>query len=281
MTQARRFYGNVSNRGHADRHTDTDPMDRIARGLKDGRWVADSSLALLEGDRLSVLEVGCSWGSLVFSFAASDRVAEVTGVDIEPEALDFARAIADSALTPDNQACKCRFTCCPAERLPFPDNTFDLISCHTVIEHVENVETALNEMMRVLKPGGALHLEAPNYLWPYEPHLQVGMLPLGPKWLVRTMARLRKRDADFVDHLQFVHPFSIERLLRQGGYSYQNIYLEKLARILIRQEYESILGLRRVIPLLRVMHTLRLTRFLYFLTSRTGFYSSIMYRVTK
>ena len=63
------------------------------------------------------------------------------------------------------------------EKLPFKDEQFDLIICHTVIEHVKDVELVLSEMKRVLTAEGKIHLEAPNYNWPYEPHLSVWCIP--------------------------------------------------------------------------------------------------------
>ena len=44
-----------------------------------------------------------------------------------------------------------------AENLPFEDNTFDFIFCYTVIEHVQNVEMAIEEMIRVTKKNGYIY----------------------------------------------------------------------------------------------------------------------------
>jgi SAM-dependent methyltransferase len=41
-----------------------------------------------------------------------------------------------------------------AERIPYDDNTFDVVVGHAVIHHIPDVETAFREMLRVLKPGG-------------------------------------------------------------------------------------------------------------------------------
>jgi SAM-dependent methyltransferase len=50
------------------------------------------------------------------------------------------------------------------EGLPFPDASFDLITCTEVIEHLEHYRSTLREMYRVLKPGGTLVLSTPNIL---------------------------------------------------------------------------------------------------------------------
>lgn len=49
----------------------------------------------------------------------------------------------------------------PSGRMPFPDNTFDLITCFGVLHHVPNVSFVLKEMARVLKPGGYALIREP------------------------------------------------------------------------------------------------------------------------
>jgi SAM-dependent methyltransferase len=52
-----------------------------------------------------------------------------------------------------------------AEGLPFADGSFDCMVCTEVLEHLEDPERAVEEMARVLKPGGCLILSAP-FIWP-------------------------------------------------------------------------------------------------------------------
>jgi SAM-dependent methyltransferase len=80
-----------------------------------------------------------------------------------------------------------------AEALPYPDQTFDVVLSHEVIEHVDDDRQALAEAVRVLKspdsaqgrPGGRLVVFAPNRLYPFETHgaywrgqYRVGNIPL-------------------------------------------------------------------------------------------------------
>ena len=51
-----------------------------------------------------------------------------------------------------------------AHRLPFDDNSFDLVTCQTVLIHLENPEEALREMKRVVKKGGIVICAEPNNL---------------------------------------------------------------------------------------------------------------------
>jgi SAM-dependent methyltransferase len=57
-----------------------------------------------------------------------------------------------------------------AERLPYPDDAFDVILSHEVIEHIPNDRAAAIEMARVLRPGGRIILFCPNRWYPFETH---------------------------------------------------------------------------------------------------------------
>jgi 2-polyprenyl-3-methyl-5-hydroxy-6-metoxy-1,4-benzoquinol methylase len=275
---ARRFFDKTDNRGHSERGATTDPLGAVHAGLASGRGLAQRSLDLVEGDGLRVLDVGCSWGPITIATAESDRVARVIGLDLEHEALALGDAVLASRPGLSN---KLDFVCAPAEQLPFAAGQFDLVICHTVIEHVADVEVALLEMLRVLRPGGVLHLEAPNYLWPREPHLALWMPPLGPKWLVRGLARLTGKNAGFVDHLKFVNPYWIERVLRRTGIRYDNVYLRKLDRIVVQQQFDDLVGMRGAIPYIRVIQRLQAGSAMVWLASRLGVYPSIEYAIYK
>lgn len=53
-----------------------------------------------------------------------------------------------------------------AEDLPFPDNSFDVVTCQTLLIHLKNPAKALSEMRRVVKPGGIVICAEPNNLAP-------------------------------------------------------------------------------------------------------------------
>lgn len=63
------------------------------------------------------------------------------------------------------------------ERLDWPDNEFDLVVSHNVLEHVTDPVQGLREMYRVARPGGTLLHSCPNYIFPYEPHYKVPVIP--------------------------------------------------------------------------------------------------------
>jgi SAM-dependent methyltransferase len=56
------------------------------------------------------------------------------------------------------------------ERLPFADNSFDVVYSHEVLEHVQDDRQACREMARVLRRGGHAVIFVPNRLYPFETH---------------------------------------------------------------------------------------------------------------
>lgn len=97
-----------------------------------------------------VLDVGCGPGHLAREFAR--RGCRVSGVDRGRNLLRRARRLA--AQDPEAAARSIQFHVAPAERLPFPENLFDLTTATTVIYFVAQPAAVLREMVRVTRPGG-------------------------------------------------------------------------------------------------------------------------------
>lgn len=103
-----------------------------------------------------LLEVGCGEAKLV------DRLPQgvaYTGIDPSTYAIDRARAA--YVKTP------AFFDVGHAHALPYADNAFDMVVAHYSLEHFAKPRESLLEMMRVLKPNGALVLIAPNLEFPF------------------------------------------------------------------------------------------------------------------
>lgn len=107
----------------------------------------------------TVLDVGCGvghWGQLLAGLLPAG--AHVTGVDRDPhwvaKAIERARAC--------GRAGHSHYEVAPAEKLPFEDDRFDLVTCQTLLIHVPDPALALAEMARVTRPGGLILLSEPN-----------------------------------------------------------------------------------------------------------------------
>lgn len=91
-----------------------------------------------------LLDVACGTGAV--AIAADTAGAHVTGIDVNPGMLAVARA----------RAPEIDFQEGAAEALPFADASFDVVTCQFALMFLEDRAKALAQMLRVLKPGGAL-----------------------------------------------------------------------------------------------------------------------------
>lgn len=103
-----------------------------------------------------VLEDGCGVGEYLVHLAL--HAQQAVGLDYEFERTQEARIKVSEVV------------CGAGEKLPFPNDYFDLVLSHEVLEHVQNDQKAANEIIRVLKPGGRLILFVPNRGYPFETH---------------------------------------------------------------------------------------------------------------
>jgi len=99
-----------------------------------------------------VLDVGCNTGYGTVRFLPVAR--RVVGVDVSVRAIEAARRRAPSG-QPD-------FILSSGFALPFPDDSFDLVSSFQVLEHVPDPIAYLRETARVTRPGGEVILATPN-----------------------------------------------------------------------------------------------------------------------
>jgi SAM-dependent methyltransferase len=104
----------------------------------------------------SVLEVGCGAGVDLARFARGG--ATVTGVDLATSAIQLATA------NFRQQGLAGRFGVADGEHLPFPNDAFDLVYAHGVVQYTPNSERLVEECHRVLKPGGEAIFQVYNRL---------------------------------------------------------------------------------------------------------------------
>lgn len=126
------------------------------------------------GPGVRLLEVGSGLG--LFHVLARAEKLDISSV--EPSVAGFTgfRAVG-SAIVSALGGVPGTFVDARAESLPWPDGSFPLVLSHNVLEHVKDPAAALAEMYRVLAPGGTMLHFCPNYLFPYEPHYKVPVIP--------------------------------------------------------------------------------------------------------
>ena len=92
----------------------------------------------------SLLDVGCGTGFLI-DLLARQREARYTGLDLSTEMIRMAEK---------KQLPGAIFLCGSADRLPFADESFDIVTCSQSFHHYPYPEKAMAEALRVLKKGG-------------------------------------------------------------------------------------------------------------------------------
>jgi ubiquinone/menaquinone biosynthesis C-methylase UbiE len=103
-----------------------------------------------------ILDVGC--GSCDKSIRLAKRGFSVLGVDLSESVLEIGRKNIESA----GLSSKIRLQCENIRELSFPDEHFDYILCWGVLMHIPDLEKAVSELSRVLKPGGFLIISENN-----------------------------------------------------------------------------------------------------------------------
>lgn len=98
---------------------------------------------------MRVLDAGCGPGSITIDLAELVAPGETIGIDVEESQIQRARQLAGTRGI-DNV----RFETGSLYQLPFPNEGFDAILLHGVIEHLSDRMQAIKEVRRVLKPGG-------------------------------------------------------------------------------------------------------------------------------
>jgi len=134
-----------------------------------------------------IVDVGCGTGAILKRLGHPERNV---GIDLAPEAIAFCH---QRGLNNVQQG--------DIHALPFPDASFDAVICSSVLYHqwVANVDGAVREMHRVLRPGGVLLINVPAFPFLHSAHDEA----------VMTARRFRKRE---IRRLLQKQNFKIRRL---------------------------------------------------------------------
>ncbi|PYL08718.1 MAG: hypothetical protein DME33_06485 [Verrucomicrobia bacterium] len=190
-------------------------QERIAKEIQHGRFLAEHGagdiwnwespagrvrwarrVKMLGGHLqpgMNVLELGCGTGYFTRELARSG--ADIIAIDVSRELLEIARV--------NCSAPNVRYELQNAYELRYPDAEFDSVVGSSVLHHLE-IEAALREIYRVLKPDGTIYFTEPNMLNP-----QIAIQKNVP-WVKRKLG-------DSPDETAFFR-WPLRRLLEQTGY---------------------------------------------------------------
>jgi len=154
-----------------------------------------SRLLALVGGSKRVLDVGCSSGYLARPLA--ERGCTVIGIERDPDAAAVARTVCEQVLVGDVEVMA----------LPFERDSFDVILCGDLVEHLREPEQFLVRVRPYLRSGGLLVLSTPNVAnWAIRLSLLVG------RW------RYTERGILDRTHLHLFTRKTLVETLRQAGY---------------------------------------------------------------
>jgi ubiquinone/menaquinone biosynthesis C-methylase UbiE len=155
-----------------------------------------------------VLEAGCGAGPVARHLASFTKSSTVIGLDPSPHFIDKAKELSKGFVSLD-------FQVGDARSMPFEDAFFDAVVFHTCLCHVPNVEEAVTEAFRVLRPGGKIAVFDGDYttttfsLGPHDPLQRCGDAMMAAFvhdiWLVRRLPSLLRE-----------HGFQVNRMDSHG-----------------------------------------------------------------
>lgn len=140
------------------------------------------------------LDVGCASGFMVSEILQNFPKAEYFGIDVYDKAITAAK----------KNYPRIKFSVASADKLPFKDNSLDLVLFYETIEHVENPLKCLEEIKRVLRKNGTLILT-----------MDSGSLLFRIVWFIweNTKGRVWKKA-----HLHPFHHQELEALIKKAGF---------------------------------------------------------------
>lgn len=140
----------------------------------------------------SILDMSCSTGMMAKTFSTS--VGQVTGIDIDNGAVSYAKK--------HNSGDNIEYIEMDALYTSFQPDSFDIIICNQMYEHVPDSTQLMNEIHRVLKKGGICYFGATNRLKIIETHYgNIPFLSYFPKFLANKYLQLIKKGDYYYENL--------------------------------------------------------------------------------
>ena len=120
---------------------------------------------------MNLLDCGCGPGTITVGLAEAVAPGSAVGVDLNAGQVEIA-----SKMVHDRGMKNLRFEAASVYQLPFPDHSFEAVFSHALFEHLGEPQAALQEIRRVLRPGGIVGLSSPdwsgNLIAPRDPEVE-------------------------------------------------------------------------------------------------------------
>jgi SAM-dependent methyltransferase len=120
------------------------------------RRILESLIQVYAPQPGQIADIGCGTGANLEMLA---KFAPTVGIDFFPQAIAYCRMRGLS-----------RTAVAGLPRLPFRDGAFGLVCAFDVIEHLDDDQSAVSELLRICRPGGILLITVPAYNWLWSQH---------------------------------------------------------------------------------------------------------------
>jgi len=161
-----------------------DELGRLQKARKTVAVILDAlRQAGINPRETRLLDIGCSTGILTRHYA--EFFGKVVGVDIDDGAVEWARQ--------NRAAYNVSYKVGDSMELPFLTGDFELVTCTHIYEHVPDSQRMLDEIHRVLRPGGMCFFAAENRLRVWDGHYNLPFVTVLPRPLANLYVRVTGR----------------------------------------------------------------------------------------
>ncbi len=161
-----------------------DELGRLQKARKTVAVILDAlRVAGVDPRTVRLLDIGCSTGILTRHYA--EFFGRVVGIDIDDGAVEWARL--------NRAAYNVTYQVGDSMELPYLTGEFDLVTCTHIYEHVPDAQRMIDEIYRVLRPGGFCYFAAENRLRVWDGHYNLPLVTMLPRPLANVYVRVTGR----------------------------------------------------------------------------------------
>lgn len=147
---------------------------------------------LKDVSNLDLLDIGSSTGIMTNEYAKHFR--KVVGIDLDLRAVRYA----NDNFNKENL----QFLGSPIEESNFKEASFDVITCSHIYEHVPSDKELIENIYKLLKPGGVCYFAAGNRFQIIEAHYKLPFLSYFPKKIANVYIRIFKNEKEYYENLK-------------------------------------------------------------------------------
>ncbi|MBD8524188.1 class I SAM-dependent methyltransferase [Pseudomarimonas arenosa] len=205
--------------GHAEAAFDRYHQTRAKRAAKIKTLLREAGVTPREDG--FIVDVGCSTGEMIRSLTG--EAALCVGVDLD----------ASAGFCSDNLV---SFAIADGEQLPFADASVNAVICNHIYEHTDQPQQLLDEIWRVLVPGGVCYFSGPSKWELIEPHYHLPFLSWLPSWLADYYMRVCGKGDHYLER-----PLSRRRVLGMLPRFEVESCVERILRDPVRYDSEDLI----------------------------------------